>query len=491
MWLCWLGTAWAARMLTYSEVLAAAATNNGSAVTAGYAVAYAEAEVMRNQGQSFDPLYLLDASTTRSRSQGFLQGFPFDSTRRSWSIGNTLSGRTATGTSYQVDLGVDHNVSEFTTNFGAGPQTSIQDAFVGSLSASVTQQLLRGIRFRYNTQNVDVARMQLDVAELSRESARQTALLNAATAYWNWVYASQVQQNADDNVKVAEEALRVARLQVERGTLAPVEVTRVEAALVQAKSAALDADVQAQSAANAVLLLMGEPPDQEVAPATAAGDVPPLELDVDRAISVAKEENLSLRVARTQVEQQQLVLDNARHGTLPSLAASLAAGVASQRCAPGTDNADCVVGNALDAITGLAADDNQPFVTVGGTFSVPLGNRAARGLRDRQAATVDTQERTLADLERSVASDVENRVRTLTSARQRTELADANLHLAEQTLAAEEALAAVGRSIQKTVLEARNAVLVAKADAAKARTDYRLAQVGLLMLQGQLTTDVP
>ncbi len=485
-----LGTAFAQRMLTYSEALEAAAANNGTAASARYAVENAEGSLLRTQGV-FDPLYLLDASTTRSRSKGFLQGFPFDSTRSSWSVGNTLRGTTGTGTTYQVDLGLDHTVSEFTTNFGAGPQTSIQDAYQSSLSASVTQQLLRGVRFRFNTQQVDVARAQLTAAELSYEQARQQALLDAATAYWTWVYAVQVRDNADDNVKVAEEALRVGRVQEERGAIAPVEVTRLAAAAVQARSLALDAEVQAQAAANALLLLLGESPDQEIAPATAAGDVPPLELDPGKATAVARENNLALRVARTQLEQARAQAANARHGTLPSLAATVAGGVGSQRCPPGTDNQECVVGNALDAITGLASDDNQPFVSVGGTFQVPLGNRAARGTRDQRAADVSTQERALADLERSVASEVENRVRTLTSARTRTELADANLALAEQTLAAEEALAGAGRSIQKTVLEARNAVLVAKAEAAKARTDYRLAQAALLQLQGQLTTEVP
>ncbi len=491
MLLFWASVASAGRMLTYPEALEAAAANNGVAMTAGYGVSTAEATLLRSQGV-FDPLYLLDASTRRSKSTGFFQGFPFDSTQRSWSVVNSVQGATGTGTSYQLALGLDHTVSEFTTNFGAGAQTSIQDAYRSSLSASVTQQLLRGIRFRYNTQAVDVARLQLTAAELSWQAARQQALLDASTAYWSFVYLVQVRDNADDNVLVAEEAARVGRLQVERGQLAPVEGTRLEAALVQARSIALDAEVQSQAAANTLLLLMGESPDQEIAPATAAGEVPPVDLDPAKAIAVARENNLDLRVARTRVEQSQTQLTNAKHGALPALAATVGAGVGSQRCPPGTDNQDCTVGNALDTISGLVdSGENQPFLSVGGTFSVPLGNRAARGTRDQRTADVSVQERALADLERSVASEVENQVRSLQSARTRTELADANVALATQTLAAEEALANAGRSIQKTVLEARNAVLVAKAEAAKARTDYRLAQAALLRLQGQLTTDVP
>ena len=54
-----------------------------------------------------------------------------------------------------------------------------------------------------------------------------------------------------------------------------------------------------------------------------------------------------------------------------------------------------------------------------------------------------------------------------------------------------EALADVGRAIQKDVLEARTELDRSRADAAKARTDYRLAQVELLRLQGQLTEQTP
>jgi outer membrane protein TolC len=71
------------------------------------------------------------------------------------------------------------------------------------------------------------------------------------------------------------------------------------------------------------------------------------------------------------------------------------------------------------------------------------------------------------------------------------ELSDANLRLAQQTLEAEEALASAGRNIQRDVLQARTEVDRAKADAAKARTDYRLAQAQLLRLQGQLDRMAP
>ena len=51
----------------------------------------------------------------------------------------------------------------------------------------------------------------------------------------------------------------------------------------------------------------------------------------------------------------------------------------------------------------------------------------------------------------------------------------------------EEALSEAGRTLLKDVLEARTELQRARAEAAKARTDIRLAQAFLLKLQGQLS----
>ncbi len=482
------GPARAERPLSYADALQGAVANNGTLVTSELARAQSEASLLGAQGQ-FDPLYSLDASWRQSRNQGFFQGFPFTSDSKTWTVTNSLGGITGTGTSYGLNVSLDRNASEFTTNFGiGGDQVQVQDAFTGNINASVSQEFLRGIRFRYNVQNVTQARQALTSAELSVVKQRQQSLYGAAEAYWTWVYQAQLHDIATNSVEVANEALRVGRLQVESGQLAPVEATRLEAALVQAQQSEIDAENASEQAANAMLLLMGESPDQQVIPATAAGDVPAaIDLDPEQAVEVALQQNLDLAIAVLAVDTAKIDEANAKHGILPSLTGTAAAGVASQRCPPGTDNVDCVVGNGLDALTGVTADDNQPFLQLSGLFTVPLGNRGARGDRDRAVAVVVQRERELMDLQRSVSAQVEEQVRALQSARRRMELADVNQRLSDETLAAEEALAEAGRSIQKDVLEARTEVDRTRAEAAKARTDFRLAQARLLQLQGQLT----
>lgn len=483
-----VGTAHAERPITLHEALVSAVEHNGSLLASEISRKDAEGAVLEAKGQ-FDPLYALDLQLARSRDQGFFQGSPFEASVRTWDIGNTLTGTTGTGTTYDVSLGLGREQSSFILNTAAGTVDQPQDAFSAVAGVAVTQELLRGIRFRYNVQNITLARRSLDAAALTVDKTKQETLYLTAEAYWTWAYQAELYRIATEAKGVADEALRVGRLQVERGQLAPVEATRLEAALVQARQDELDAEKLAAQAANQLLLIIGEDPGQDVVPATAPGDVPVLELVADAAIKVALAQNLDLALARQELETTGIVHANAKHALLPSLAATIAAGVGSQRCPdPATAPAEgCVIGNALDAIGGLATADNEPYGSIGGVLSVPIGNRTARGARDRAAAGVALAQRTLDDLERQVAAAVQDEVLALRSARQRMELADANTRLAEETLSAEEALALAGRTIQKNVLEARTEVSRTKAEAAKARTDYQLAQARLLALQGQLT----
>jgi len=483
-----------ARAVTYREALQLAVVNNMGVAGARASRDQAEGSVTGSLGQ-FDPFYNLDVSRSQSRNQRFIDGFgtPITTENSSWQVRQSLASTLPTGTDVSLSLSTDNNRQEFPDAAGGPLEDFFNDfnAFTSTLNGSVTQQLLRGVWFRFNVQNVTQARSTLDIAQVELEKQRQEALYSAAEAYWSWVYQYQLWQISLESVRVAEEGLRVGRLQVESGQLARVEATRLEAALVQARQSAIDAENAAERAANALLMVMGQGPDQAVLPATRPGEVPDLvDLEVEQAIEVAMAQNLDLRLARMNLDQADLLLAFAKHGRLPSLSATATAGVRSQRCPVGFDD-NCATGGVGATFPGLFEDDRQPFWTVSGNFSVPLGNRAARGQQFEAEARRVQREQELEAQVRQVSAAVEEQVLTLRSARLQTELADANLQLARETLAAEEALDAAGRNLRRDVLEARTELDRAKANAAKARTDYRLAQARLLQLQGQLTESSP
>lgn len=472
-----LGAAHAEEALTYEAALRAALDSNPTLQRARLDRASSASSVLASQG-FLDPTLSVDGSWRSSQSQGFFQGFPFTSKSRSWNLGSEIGQTLGTGTRYALNVGMDRNFSSFLTDFGiGGSDERIQDTYTSNLNASVTQQLLKGLRMSFNLQNITTARQDVERKDLVLERTTQETLSTTATAYWNWVYQVRLEGIAAESLAVAEEALRVGRLQLASGRIAPVEGTRLEAALVQSQQALMDAEIAADKAADDLALLVGLPPGVERVPATSTVEPLPLTIDPEAAVDVALAQNLELLLARAEASFAEANRLNAKHGLLPSLSATASAGISAQQETAG------------GAITGLGEPEAFPFVSVAGRFSVPLGNRAARGDAERAAIQVDQRERSVAELEASVRAQVVQQVRLLTSSQKRIELADANSRLAEQTLAAEEALAGAGRSIQRVVLEARAEVSRLAAEAARARSDHQLARTELLRLQGQLTTD--
>lgn len=472
-----LATAHAERPLTARECLEAAVQHSPSLVQARLSESEAEASLLGARG-TFDPSLAVEGTWSRSNYQGFFQGFPFESESRSWSGGANLQGSLATGTSYGLKWDLSHERSRYITDFGAGDAETSLEPYRSNLQLTVTQQLLKGHRLAYNLQHITNAQDSLDQAALTAERTRQQTLADTASAYWSWAYQVELRRIAEDAVAVAEEGLRVGRLKLDAGELAPLEVTRLEAARIQARSQAMEAEQAERQAADALLLLMGESPGQDILPATEPGEVPVMSLDADAAVEVALAQNLDLALARARADSARSAYSLATHALLPSLAVTGAAGVGAQNMetAPG-------------AVGDLFGEDGYPSYSASGNLSLPIGNRAARGDRKRTLHALHGAELEAEATERSVQSQVAVQVRTLAASREKVDLADANLRLAEQTLRAEEALADAGRKILKDLLDARQSLASARAEAARARTEYRLAQAELLRLQGQLDVE--
>jgi len=473
------GLAAAERPITYAQALRAAAEANPTLMSAELSLEQADAGI-RAAKSIYDPNLRLDGTwNPTSRTDGFFQGFSFEQESRGWDLLTGLSGQFGTGTSYAVDGSFNRNYSSFVSDFAGSSSESIQDAYSANMMFSLTQQLLKGHRFAYNVQNITQAESQRSIAELTLSQSYQQVLAETASAYWNWVYQVSLAEITAASVVVAEEALRVGEAKVEAGELAPVEGTRLRAAHVQAQSSALDTRNMLANASDTLLLLMGIESGEAIVPATSVGEIQPVSLDIAQTVETALAQNQELGIARRRAEAAALNLRHARHGVLPTLSATATSGVRSQY---ETEN------ETVRAMAGLS-DNAYPWMAISSNLSVPLGNRAARSEMATASAELSMRRRELESTMRSVRSQVEEKVRTLSASQERIKLADAQLMLAEETLVAEEALVEAGRSIYKDLLEARNELASARGEKIKARIDHRIARVELLRLQGLLEAE--
>ncbi len=460
--------------MSYAQALEGALERNPTLVQAKASLSSAHGSLVSAKG-TFDPYWTLGASTGNTKSEGFSTQLGQDYWMSSHSTGfNTgLSQYLATGTSYSVDWSVDSSsyLGELIES-GLTWETEEPQRY-STLSASISQSLLQGHRMSYNLRTVHEAERSVDRAEASLMATRLQVVADTATAYWYLVYTRDLEDIARQAVTVAQEEGRVVRAMVDAGQLAPVEATRVEAAVVQSRSALIEAEHAHRAASEALAQLMGGDPALQFEPSSQPEQPIALTLDDEQVVAAALEGNAELMVYRSTVDSARISLVNARHARLPELAVTGAFGMY------GYDE------DFTAAVSEMASGD-LPYWSVGGELSVPLGNRADRGSVMSAEVGLTEAQQSLEAMERSVAAQVLAQVRTVEAGQVKVDLAQANLDLAEQTLAAEKAKQREGRAIQKDVLEAQRSFSNAQASLVQARTEYVLAVVELGRLKGRI-----
>lgn len=425
---------------------------------------------------TFEPILSASADYSNTVSQAFLQELNLfadvASTSDSYRLG--VNSYLPTGTSLGVNLFGQDQLS--TTDFSAlgvtEPQES-RNAFT-SATASLSQSLLQGFRSTYNLAGVRTAQRALTSAEASALAQRQQILADTANAYWNLFYQRRLLEISQETLEITREERRVVLARIEQGDLAPVERSRVEAAALEAESNLLTAEASAATAAETLLLILGEDPSVSLSITSQPAMATEEGLVVETAIEAAMAQNATLHQLRESEEIARENLSNSRHALLPELT-----GTASYTLSGREE------GGFGDAVAEMVGGDLRSW-TMGAELSMPLGNRADRGAAEQRAAELSQATSAREAYERTLSQQVRAQVRLVKAARLQIQLAEANLAAAEETLSADRALRDAGRAIEKDVLESIRDVENARVSLEKARTDYSLASIELNRLQGTL-----
>jgi outer membrane protein TolC len=458
--------------ISYAQALEGALSRNPTLVQAEASLLSSEGSLVSAKG-SFDPYLTLGAAHQTSISESFSQFGQVASETHRNGFDTSLSQFLPTGTSLALDWSVDSSTYLYELLESGMTFEMEEPQRYSTLSASVRQSLLQGHRMAYNLQAVREAERAVSRAEASLAATRLQAVADTATAYWNLHTMREFEDIARQALAVAQEEGRVVQAMVDAGQLAPVEATRVQAAVVQARRSLIEAEHSHRLASETLAQLLGSDP-ADLIQATSAPEPPvALSLDDARVVEASLEGNPELLVYRSSVESARVSVANAKHARLPEL--SLTGGVGLNGYDPSFD----------EAFAEMFSGDLR-FWSVGADLSVPLGNRADRGAVWQAEAALAQAQQQLEVAERSVAAQVLAQVRKVEAGLVQVELAEANLALAEATLSAEKARQREGRAIQKDVLEALRAHSNAQASLVLARTDYVLSLVELGRLQGRI-----
>lgn len=431
----------------------------------------AKEQVTQAKGR-FDPVFdfgfTRGEGTTRDQFRRDATGkgghFEFNSVSQNttWSTG--VNGVTAWGLGYDVGA---------STRSSSGTSNSFFEDVSSEVSFSLRQPLLRGAGKDVNLAGIRVARNKVSVSEWSVKQSVMQVITDVIETYNDLHFAHENLEVARRNRGLANKLLQDNIKFFEAGAMTPLDVTTARAEVASREESVITATRAVKDQENFlkqlvtrdIIPLLGM--RVEISPPESPAFVANVVEGIEQALQLRPD----YQQAKLDLANRRITLVVEKNGQLPrlDLSASLA-----------VNGFDDDFGTSAQR----AASRDQTSWTAGATFSIPLGNREARGRVNSAQIGIAQALVDLQRLEQDIVVRVDNASGQVTTSRQRIEATVEASKLAKESLVAGEArlVAGTGRlfevlELQRKVSEAETAELRARSDYNKAIARYHL-QVG-------------
>lgn len=282
---------------------------------------------------------------------------------------------------------------------------------------------------------------------------------------------------AKKSLERAEDLLRKNKIEVESGTLAPIEIIEAESgvasrveAIISAENAIRDKEDELKRILN--LADSEIISDVEIVPV----DKPtfePKEVPLKETIKIAMEKRPELKELQIEVENAGMEVRRKKNELFPKL--DLTGGVRYSG-----------LGGTIDGAhdSTFSGDFQGEFITL--TFEVPIGNRAARN--DYKKAKLGKEQSALnvKKKELDIVVEVRGSVREVMTNIERVMATRKARELAQKRLEVEEKKYSVGRSTSLEILRAQEDLATAEGNETKALTDYEISRGSLEAAKGTI-----
>jgi outer membrane protein len=404
--------------LTLHDAVQLALDNATSVRTAEALYRSAEGAARRETG-AFDPslFFSFNRLTQDQPTASFFSGANVLSTTQTTSEGG-LRMSLPTGTDIEASL----NTVSLQTNSSFANLNPQYTAF-GSLS--VRQPLLKGFMASGNKNSAKADR-ELEAAQARYDQEVLATSTDVEQGYWD-LYAAErdfaVQRLTRDR---AEAFLRDTETRAKTGLVGPNQVANARTFLAEQQILLLDREEQLDRLSDAFSSLIGRRPDAGKTRLIPT-DNPPDDFsveDVDVLVARARENNLVLRAAKSEVEARRALSNAAFWEALPSvdLIASLGANGLSGTARDVVFNTDTLRtsnGGAFSQALNQVLRRQFPAWSVGVEINIPIGLRSGLGERDRLEADLVIAEQREIQQTRLLEEEVRTSYRELLNGKRR------------------------------------------------------------------------
>ncbi len=367
--------------------------------------------------------------------------------------------------------------------------------FQSAWTFAFAQPLLRNFRIDSTRQQLQVTRINRDISDVQLRATITNTLSNVRNAYWDYVFATQAVDVAQQSVDLAEQLVKDNQTRVEVGTMAPIDVVQAQSQAATARQNLATAQ-QAMHTAELVLkrLIVNGTEDPNWNAQLDPVDRPefhPEAIDIEAAVRRALSERTDLEIARKNLEMNDVTMKFLRDQMKPQADLSLSytpqgvGGTQIVRQNNGqlgstiSDRIPLGIGEAFDALF----HNRYPQWVAQVNFSYPLGTSAQEANVARARVQFNQTQAQLKQIELQIATDVTNAAVTAQTAAERVEAAQAARELAQKQLEAEQSKFEVGMSTNYNVIQSQRDLATAQNNELQAVLNYRKALVELERLQ--------
>jgi len=420
----------------------------------------------------FDPLFTTtftkaeEISPSTARTIRF--GGPASVDEETNTLTGSLSKKFVTGTEVSADLDFMRTADTF-NNFDSEYESTV--------SMTLTQPLLRNFGIGVNKTNIYVAQNNKTISDDTFREKVMEIISEAEQTYWELVFRINDLKVKQKSLRLAQELLAQNKIQVEVGTLAPIEIVQAQARIAAREEDVIVAQDAIQDAEDSLkrIINLGENSDAwniRIVP-TDSPSFDTVRVSLAQSIKTAFENRPDYARQKKELENSRIRSTYANNQVLPKL----------DFVAKGGYNA--LRGNIGNTVDDLSATKN-PLWALGVEVEVPILNREARSQRTRRKLEVEQAKTTLKNLELKVIEEVRGAVRQIQTDIKRVQATKAARILAEKQLDAEVKKYEAGISTNFNVLQYQSDLATAESNEAQAIVDYNKSLVELDRILGTL-----
>ena len=393
---------------------------------------------------------------------------------------------------FGANYAVQFNNNRFATNSAF---STFNPRYRSTLNAQVTQPLLQNFRADPQRRQIVVSQNGERQAGHDFERSVLDVLADVQNAYWDLVFAIRTHEVEMQSLDLAQDLLRNNQVQVEVGTMAPIDVLQAEAEVAAREEALILAEQQIRQTEDVLKALIRDPDapgfwDDVIRPL----DAPSVEdyaVEVDDAIRLALQRRPELRSQRVQLDTNEYEVRFFRNQTLPQVDLQglvQLTGVGGTELirqgffGPATETIPGGYGDALSQLSGFDYRDWQ----LGLSFSFPIGPDQAHAQHAQAQTEVTRQREAVREQEVQVAQEVRTAVRQVETNRRRIDASRVARELQEASLDAEQKKFEVGMTTSYFIVQAQRDLAQARANELQAIIDYNKAIVAVERAQGTL-----